>query len=361
MYSNSLSRQPSGGSALHSLHSHMSNTVIDYSPWTRQQQRRQPKSAGTTTTTIAAIVGPPPLRNERKCSGLCRHLRKDPSPLRFASENPAKIQWLTLQLQMYRTRIQSFLQRENDLKTNNARLRKTISNVEHSAHDTVAVNLRRFDQYKKTISLVETKQDEEKQELLDTIDQERQTLANEVEMYENQISSLENQLGDCQQFLKQLKTYKDSEYPEKEQTLQKLLQEIDETKLFSSEEVDELNRILEKQQEQHLENLRLTVAQLKEEQATAAFSNMHMSYLLVALDNDRMKEEIAIQEEKLRLLEIECEHMQKLNAKLKHEKRQAFDSRTLFPHVFRQDSMPICTPDMDIVIDFPERQTPLPV
>ncbi|CAF2800225.1 unnamed protein product [Rotaria sp. Silwood2] len=358
MYSNALSRQPSGNSALHSLHSHLSNTVVDYSPWMRQ--RPPPKSAGTATTTTAA-VGLPPLHDERKCSGRCRHLRKEPTPERFAPENPAKIQWLTLQLHMYRTRIQSFIQRENDLKANNAKLRDTISNVEHSAHDTVAVNLRRFDQYHKTTSLVETKQNEEKQELLDIIDQERQTLANEVEMYENQILSLENQLGDCQQFLKQLKTYKDSEYPEKEQALQKLLKEIDETKLFSSEEVDELNRILEKQQEQHLENLRLTVAQLKEEQATAAFSDMHMSYLLVALDNDRMKEEIVIQEEKLRLLELECEHMRKLNGKLKREKSQAFDSRTLFPHVFRQNSMPICTPDMDIVIDFPERQTPLPV
>ncbi len=36
----------------------------------------------------------------------------------------------------------------------------------------------------------------------------------------------------------------------------------------SQEEIDELNRILQKQQEQHVENLRLTVAQLREEQAT---------------------------------------------------------------------------------------------
>ncbi len=49
---------------------------------------------------------------------------------------------------MYRTRIQTFLQRENELKENNTKLRKTISNVENSAHDTVAVSLRRFDQYK---------------------------------------------------------------------------------------------------------------------------------------------------------------------------------------------------------------------
>ena len=72
--------------------------------------------------------------------------------------------------------------------------------------------------------MVEKKQIEEKEELLDTIDQERLTLSNEVEskliersvsdilfpflVYENQVLSLENQLGDCQQFLKQLKTYK---------------------------------------------------------------------------------------------------------------------------------------------------------
>ena len=49
---------------------------------------------------------------------------------------------------MYRTRIQTFLQRENELKENNIKLRKTISDVENSAHDTVAVSLRRFDQYK---------------------------------------------------------------------------------------------------------------------------------------------------------------------------------------------------------------------
>jgi hypothetical protein len=48
---------------------------------------------------------------------------------------------------VYRTRIQSFVQRENELKENNRKLRETISNIEHSAHDTVAVNLRRFDQY----------------------------------------------------------------------------------------------------------------------------------------------------------------------------------------------------------------------
>lgn len=48
---------------------------------------------------------------------------------------------------VYRTRIQTFQQRENQLKETNMKLRETISNVERSAHDTVAVNLRRFDQY----------------------------------------------------------------------------------------------------------------------------------------------------------------------------------------------------------------------
>ncbi len=48
---------------------------------------------------------------------------------------------------MYRTRIQTFLQRENELKENNAKLRETISDIERSSHDTVAVNIRRFDQY----------------------------------------------------------------------------------------------------------------------------------------------------------------------------------------------------------------------
>lgn len=48
---------------------------------------------------------------------------------------------------MYRTRIQSFNQRENELKETNRKLRATIGDVEHNAHDTVAGNLRRFDQY----------------------------------------------------------------------------------------------------------------------------------------------------------------------------------------------------------------------
>jgi hypothetical protein len=48
MSSNQSSRPPSGASALHSLHSQISNAVIDYSPWMRQ--RRIPKSAGTGTT-----------------------------------------------------------------------------------------------------------------------------------------------------------------------------------------------------------------------------------------------------------------------------------------------------------------------
>ncbi len=90
-------------------------------------------------------------------------MKKEPIPERVAPENQAKIQWLTLQLHskyslnkkmikklfflVYRTRIQTFVQRENQLKENNRKLRETISNIERSSHDTVAVNLRRFDQY----------------------------------------------------------------------------------------------------------------------------------------------------------------------------------------------------------------------
>lgn len=48
---------------------------------------------------------------------------------------------------MYRTRIQSFNQRENELKENNRQLRASISGIERNAHDTVANNIRRFDQY----------------------------------------------------------------------------------------------------------------------------------------------------------------------------------------------------------------------
>jgi len=40
-------------------------------------------------------------------------------------------------------------------------------------------------------------------------------------------------------------------------------------------------------------------------------------------------------------MEIENEHIRKLNEKLKHDKSEAFDSRTLFPHVFRQENMPM--------------------
>lgn len=41
------------------------------------------------------------------------------------------------------------------------------------------------------------------------------------------------------------------------------------------------------------------------------------------------------------MLETECEHLRKLNAELKHKKTEEFDSRSLFPHVFRHDSMPM--------------------
>ena len=179
-------RQPSGASNLRSIHSQISNAVVDYSPWMRQQRRSQ-KSAATTTTATNIATLPRKinfnrlfshemkqfscrlaLHEERKCSGRCRHLRKQPTPERFAPENPAKIQWLTLELHsnsffsqskrssllllfllpsVYRTRIQAFVQREHELEENNRKLRESISNIEHSAHDTVAANLRRFDQY----------------------------------------------------------------------------------------------------------------------------------------------------------------------------------------------------------------------
>ena len=58
MHSFESSRQPSSGpSALRSLHSQISNTVIDYSPWMRQQRRSQ-KSAGTATTNTFTGVLP---------------------------------------------------------------------------------------------------------------------------------------------------------------------------------------------------------------------------------------------------------------------------------------------------------------
>ena len=49
---------------------------------------------------------------------------------------------------VYRTRIESHLQRENELRQHNFQLRETISNTESSCHDAVAANLRRYDQCK---------------------------------------------------------------------------------------------------------------------------------------------------------------------------------------------------------------------
>ena len=40
-------------------------------------------------------------------------------------------------------------------------------------------------------------------------------------------------------------------------------------------------------------------------------------------------------------MQIEFEHLKKLNAELKREKTKALDSRSLFPHVFRQKTMPM--------------------
>ncbi|UJR30117.1 hypothetical protein I4U23_017658 [Adineta vaga] len=362
MSSNLSSRQSSGAIGLNTFQNKFSNTIVDYSPWMRQQTRPV-KSAPPAKPKTTVVVHPPPARGENKCSDVCcRHLRKSSAPdQHIIPENPEKIQWLTLELHMYQTRIETYVQREYELKEANAQIREMIINTERSSHETVATNLRRFDQYKKTISLVETKQIEEKQELLEAVNRERKRIVNELEMYENQLSTLDQQIIECQQLLKRLKTYKDTEYPEKERVLQKLLQEIDETNLFNSEEVDELTRILEKQQQRYLEKVRSTVEQIREEQATTAFSTMHKSYLLVALDNERMRDEVLIQEEKLRLIELEIEHIRKLNAQLKQQQKEAFNPRTLFPHVFRHETLPICTPDMDIVLDLPDRRSPLPV
>ena len=78
----------------------------------------------------------------------------------------------------------------------------------------------------KTISLVETKQNEEKQELLQAINAERKRIVNELEskeksedllislmnmtflVYENQVLELDEQIAEQQQLLKKLKTYK---------------------------------------------------------------------------------------------------------------------------------------------------------
>jgi hypothetical protein len=53
MHSKGTNQQQSGNPALRSLHSQISNAVIDYSPWMRQQRQTQ-KSAGTTTTATFA-------------------------------------------------------------------------------------------------------------------------------------------------------------------------------------------------------------------------------------------------------------------------------------------------------------------
>ena len=53
MHSKGTNRQQTDNTALRSLHSQISNTVIDYSPWMRQQRQTQ-KSAGTATTATFA-------------------------------------------------------------------------------------------------------------------------------------------------------------------------------------------------------------------------------------------------------------------------------------------------------------------
>ena len=40
-------------------------------------------------------------------------------------------------------------------------------------------------------------------------------------------------------------------------------------------------------------------------------------------------------------MQIEFEHTRKLTTQLKQEKTNGFDSKTLFPHVFRHETMPM--------------------
>lgn len=51
-------------------------------------------------------------------------------------------------------------------------------------------------------------------------------------------------------------------------------------------------------------------------------------------------------------MQIEFEHTRKLNTQLKQEKTKAFDSKTLFPHVFRQETMPVYV--IRLLIDYIE-------
>lgn len=49
---------------------------------------------------------------------------------------------------VYRTRIQNFQKLEQDLILKNAELREMITKQERTCHDTVADNIRRFEQFK---------------------------------------------------------------------------------------------------------------------------------------------------------------------------------------------------------------------
>lgn len=55
MHTYPTGRQPSNGPVLRTLHSQISSTAVDYSPWMRQQ-RPPLKSAGTTATTTTGGV-----------------------------------------------------------------------------------------------------------------------------------------------------------------------------------------------------------------------------------------------------------------------------------------------------------------
>ncbi|CAF1188744.1 unnamed protein product, partial [Didymodactylos carnosus] len=112
--------------------------------------------------------------------------------------------------------------------------------------------------------------------------------------YENEVLKVDTILQDCQQLLKLLKTFKDSEYPEKELAVQKLIHEIEDVKLFNTEEIDELQRILERQHMKYIESVQEAEKKLKQRKASVAFSEMHSSWRKVALDNFLMKQVVIL-------------------------------------------------------------------
>jgi hypothetical protein len=118
MHSNPTSRQTS---AIPSLYSQMSSTVVDYTPWMRQKAR--PVRDNDSKQAMTMVVGLPrthvscadrhddmlflfdhlAVREERKCSALCRHMPREPTAELSAPEDPEKIQWLHCQLQSKRS------------------------------------------------------------------------------------------------------------------------------------------------------------------------------------------------------------------------------------------------------------------